>query len=94
MDTPGTQDHYNRPGRTPGRWRFAGIELDEATARLQVGESSHLLDHGSNGVLVALLQRSGMLVGKDELLRAGWPGRVVSDNSLTKAVSRLRLASA
>jgi len=90
VDTPGTEDHQSRPGRAPGRWQLDGIELDEASGRLQVGDASHVLDHGSYGVLEALLLRSGMVVGKDELLRAGWPGRVVSENSLTKAIGRLR----
>jgi TolB-like protein/DNA-binding winged helix-turn-helix (wHTH) protein/tetratricopeptide (TPR) repeat protein len=76
----------------PGRWRFAGHELEEASARLLSGGQWHVLDHGSFGVLVALLRNAGAVVGKDELLESGWPGRVVSENSLNKAVGRLRHA--
>ncbi len=90
MDTGIKHDGGHAPGRSPGRWRFAGMELDETSGRLRVDGVEHTLDHGSYGVLVALLHRSGQVVGKDALLHAGWPGRVVSENSLTKAISRLR----
>jgi TolB-like protein/DNA-binding winged helix-turn-helix (wHTH) protein len=66
------------------------MELDETSGRLRVGSIEHALDHGSYGVLLALLRQAGQVVGKEALLHAGWPGRVVSENSLTKAISRLR----
>ena len=53
---------------------------------------SHDLDHSSHEVLRCLLEQSGRVVSKDHLLQAGWPGRVVSENSLTKAIGRLRQA--
>jgi TolB-like protein/DNA-binding winged helix-turn-helix (wHTH) protein/tetratricopeptide (TPR) repeat protein len=90
VDTAVNEAAAKRPGSTPGCWRFAGHELDEASTRLHSGGQSHALDHGSYGVSLALLRQSGTVVGKDELLRAGWPGRVVSENSLTKAIGRLR----
>jgi TolB-like protein/DNA-binding winged helix-turn-helix (wHTH) protein/tetratricopeptide (TPR) repeat protein len=64
--------------------------FDPATGRLQVGTQSHLLDHGSAGVLHCLAQARCAVVRKDDLLAKGWPGRVVSENSLNKAVSRIR----
>ena len=91
MDTGSNDLGRQVPGTAPGRWRFAGMELDETSGRLRVEGHEHELDHGCYGVLVALLRQSGLVVGKDELLRAGWPGRVVSENSLTKAIGRLRL---
>lgn len=39
-----------------------------------------------------LLAHSGQVVRKERLLEVGWPGRVVSENSLTKAIGRLRNA--
>lgn len=48
------------------------------------------LDRSSFEVLLALLLRAGQVLGKDDLLDAAWPGRVVSENSLAKAISRLR----
>lgn len=76
----------------PGIWRFGGAELDERTAELTVEGVRAALDRSSYDVLLALLRHSGEVVTKEELLEAGWPGRVVSENSLAKAVSRLRHA--
>jgi TolB-like protein/DNA-binding winged helix-turn-helix (wHTH) protein/tetratricopeptide (TPR) repeat protein len=90
LDTGVSDQGGHAPGKTPGRWRFAGMELDETSGRVRVQGVEHALDHGSYGVLLALLGHAGLVVGKDELLHAGWPGRVVSENSLTKAISRLR----
>jgi TolB-like protein/DNA-binding winged helix-turn-helix (wHTH) protein/tetratricopeptide (TPR) repeat protein len=90
LDTGVNHDGGHATGKSPGRWRFAGMEVDEASGRLRVGGIEHALDHGSYGVLLALLRQSGQVVAKDALLHAGWPGRVVSENSLTKAISRLR----
>lgn len=77
-----------------GTWQFGRVVLDEATALLHVGGAPVDLDRSSYDVLLALLRHAGEIVTKDELLDAGWPGRVVSENSLAKAVSRLRQALA
>ncbi|HEY1142146.1 MAG TPA: tetratricopeptide repeat protein [Lysobacter sp.] len=76
----------------PGLWRFGRMVLDEQVAALQVDGAGVALDRSSYDVLLALLRHAGEVVTKDELLEAGWPGRVVSENSLAKAVSRLRQA--
>lgn len=75
-----------------GLWRFAGVELHDADSRLRVEGGEQVLDRSSHEILRYLLDRAGEVVTKDELLEAGWPGRLVSENSLAKAVSRLRLA--
>jgi DNA-binding winged helix-turn-helix (wHTH) protein/TolB-like protein/cytochrome c-type biogenesis protein CcmH/NrfG len=41
-------------------------------------------------LLMHLADRSGTVVGKQELMDAVWPGLVVTDDSLTQAVSELR----
>ncbi|HET8819490.1 MAG TPA: winged helix-turn-helix domain-containing protein [Xanthomonadaceae bacterium] len=76
----------------PGIWRFGAVELDEGLAALRVAGRDVPLDRSSYDILLALLRHGGEVVTKDELLDAGWPGRVVSENSLAKAVSRLRHA--
>lgn len=76
----------------PGLWRFGAAELDERLAALRVAGAAVELDRSSYDILLALLRHAGEVVTKDELLEAGWPGRVVSENSLAKAVSRLRQA--
>lgn len=75
-----------------GLWRFAGVELHDADSRLRVDGRDQVLDRSSHEILRYLLDRAGEVVTKDELLEAGWPGRLVAENSLAKAVSRLRLA--
>ena len=75
-----------------GAWRFGAVVLDEQLAELRVAAARVELDRSSYDVLLALLRHAGEVVTKDELLEAGWPGRVVSENSLAKAVSRLRQA--
>lgn len=76
----------------PGLWRFGNAVLDEQRAALRVDGHDVELDRSSYDVLLALLRHAGEVVTKDELLESGWPGRVVSENSLAKAVSRLRQA--
>lgn len=92
MDTGGNDEARPARGGGAGRWHFAGRDLDPTRGCLRVAgrEQPQPLDRGSQGVLLALLERAGSVVDKDTLLRAGWPGRVVSENSLTKAVGRLR----
>lgn len=75
-----------------GTWRFGPAELQEPAGRLSVGGSERALDRSGLQLLRCLLQHAGEVVTKDELLETGWPGRVVGDNSLAKAVSRLRSA--
>lgn len=77
-------------GNAPARWRFADVELDEHLARLLVGGRPVVLDRSSFDLLRCLLRRAGQVVPKDELLQAGWPSRVVTENSLVKAIGRLR----
>ena len=76
----------------PGLWRFGAAVLDEPLAELRVAGTAAGLDRSSYDILLMLLRHAGEVVTKDELLEAGWPGRVVSENSLAKAVSRLRQA--
>ena len=75
-----------------GRWRFGTVEVDERAGEVAVGGQRVDLDRSGFDVLLALLRHAGEIVSKDELLDAGWPGRVVTENSLAKAVSRLRRA--
>jgi len=76
----------------PGLWRFGAVEVDERLAALRVAGAVVDIDRSSYDILLALLRHAGEVVTKDELLDVGWPGRMVSENSLAKAVSRLRQA--
>lgn len=76
----------------PTIWRFGAIEVDERAARVRAAGVPARLDRNSYAILLALLHAGGAPVGKDELLLAGWPGRIVHENSLAKAVGRIRQA--
>ncbi|HBK45373.1 MAG TPA: hypothetical protein DDZ67_02835 [Xanthomonadaceae bacterium] len=78
--------------RPSGIWQFGAAVLDEQVAELRVSERVVDLDRSSYDVLLALLRHTGEVVTKEELLEAGWPDRMVSENSLAKAISRLRAA--
>src|ERR1700719_2027179 len=43
-------------------------------------------------VLMALIEASGTVVSKDELMRRVWAGRIVEENTLQGAISALRKA--
>lgn len=70
--------------------RWPGGELDLRSAQVRRAGVPVPLDRSSYEVLLALLVRAGQVLSKDDLLEAAWPGRVVSENSLAKAISRLR----
>jgi DNA-binding winged helix-turn-helix (wHTH) protein len=44
------------------------------------------------GLLLLLVQHSGHLVGKEEIMREVWGGSVVEENNLTVTMSALRKA--
>src|SRR6266850_2376484 len=50
---------------------------------LQVGDRAF-------DVLLRLVEARGALVGKDDLLKAVWPGQIVDDNALQAQISALR----
>lgn len=52
------------------------------------------LDRSAAAILHILWASAGQPVSKDILLEAGWPGRIIHENSLAKAISRIRGALA
>lgn len=75
-----------------GIWRFGTTALHETTMTMEGSQGETVLDRSAYEVMRSLLLHAGEVVTKNELLQAGWPGRVVLDNSLMKAISRLRKA--
>jgi DNA-binding winged helix-turn-helix (wHTH) protein/TolB-like protein len=67
-------------------------EIDIAARRVRHARGGEVLDmdRSSFDLLLTLARHQGRVLSKDELLTAVWPQRVVSDNSLAKAVSKLR----
>ncbi|MCT2398662.1 tetratricopeptide repeat protein [Novosphingobium mangrovi (ex Huang et al. 2023)] len=72
------------------RWRAGNLSYDERSNSLSLNETPLFLDRTAQAILIALLRANGAPVSKDNLLEAGWPGRLVHENSLAKAVGRVR----
>ncbi|MFC5527337.1 winged helix-turn-helix domain-containing protein [Rhodanobacter ginsengisoli] len=74
------------------RYAFDEFCLDEASRVLSRAGASIALTPRVFDTLLHLLRRGGELVGKDELMQAVWPSRVVEENNLDQAISALRRA--
>lgn len=75
----------------PRSYRFAGHQLDTGSRELILpGGTSLAMTARTFELLLHLIRHRGRVVGKDELLAAVWPGRVVEENSLPQAISALR----
>ncbi|MGQ0619452.1 MAG: protein kinase domain-containing protein [Panacagrimonas sp.] len=72
------------------RWTFAGAVFEERTLQLFVDGELKDLERKPLEVLRHLLDHAGDVVTKDELLESVWPGRVLTENVLTKCIGRLR----
>jgi DNA-binding response OmpR family regulator len=77
-------------GTSSGAVRIRALEFDPQTGTLTVADRKTLLDPRSSNVLSALTESFGECVSKDALLQAAWPAQLVHENSLAKAISRLR----
>ena len=77
------------PARTSG-YRFGIFELKMNERQLLVGSQAVALGPRAFDVLVALVERAGGLVTKEELLARVWPDLVVEENNLQVQVSALR----
>ena len=75
------------------RHSFCGYRLDAVTRELFGPDGTSVaLTSKTFDVLLQLIEHRGRVLGKDELLAAVWPGRVVEENNLTQAISALRKA--
>ncbi len=80
------------PGRRPLRWRFGGACFDEPSLQLTVAGQPVEVERRPLQLLALLLAHPGEIVTKAEILDALWPGREVSEASLTNCMARLRQA--
>src|SRR5205085_8811881 len=73
-------------------YEFGPFRLDASDrVLLRGGRTVHLTEKVFN-ILFLLLQRSGHLVTKEELMEQVWPDSVVEENNLTVSISALRKA--
>ncbi len=73
-------------------YQFGAFFADRTRYRVLRGDAVVELTPKLLDLLLHLLDNSGALVTKEELLDALWPGANVTDNALTQAVSELRHA--
>lgn len=71
---------------------FGDYTLDLTRGSLRAGDRTIELRPKSFAVLVYLVQNTGRLISKDELIQAVWLDVAVSDDSLAKCVSEVRAA--
>ncbi len=74
----------------PVIWHFANAVLNERTLELRVAGALVQLERKPVELLRLLLRNANEVVTRDELLEAVWPGRIATEASLAKAVSRVR----
>src|SRR5258706_16334177 len=74
----------------PIRYGFAGFDLYPRERRLLVAGKPATLAPRAFDLLVALVERAGQLVTKDELFELVWPKLIVEENNLQQHVSALR----
>ncbi len=73
-------------------WRFGNCRFEGRTLELSVSGAVIKLEPKPLELLLHLLRHPGEVVTKDELQDAVWPGRILSESVLTKAVAKLRAA--
>lgn len=71
-------------------YRFGSFELQPGQRRLLVDGRPLALGPRAFDVLLALAERAGQLVSKNDLLDLVWPGLVVEENNLQVQISTLR----
>ena len=72
--------------------RAGRAKFDPQTRVVDVAGRKTVLDARSSRVFLTLTEHFGNCVSKDRLMKAGWPTQLVHENSLAKAISKLRRA--
>lgn len=73
-------------------WRFDPFELDEERRELRLRGREVVLEPLVFDLLVDLVRNRDRVVSKEELLDRVWPGQIVTEGSLQRAVSLARSA--
>ena len=73
-------------------YRFENVEIDVQNLRVTVGSEIRPLEPKSFRLLLFLVENSGRVLPKDEIISSVWPDIAVSDNSLTRAITQVRKA--
>jgi adenylate cyclase len=76
----------------PRSLQFSSFTLDLDRLRLRGPDGEAVLRPKSFEVLRYLVEHSGRVVGKEEVIKAVWPNVTVTDESLTRCISDVRHA--
>jgi len=66
------------------------LKIDPPRRQVEAPEGSEILEPRVMQVLVALARVSGAIVTRDELMERCWDGRIVGDDAINRALSRVR----
>jgi TolB-like protein/DNA-binding winged helix-turn-helix (wHTH) protein len=80
------------PSLTNNLYAFGDYRLDAQNRVLRLGEEPIALTPKAFEVLLLLIQHSGQVVTKDELMRTIWPDSFVEESNLTQTIFMLRKA--
>ena len=69
----------------PSAWVFGEVEIRPAERRVLRAGVPQALGGRAFDLLLALIERRGEVLSKDELMLKVWPGLVVEENNLTLA---------
>ncbi len=86
----GSRTRLRRDEQT-GVWKCGQVAFSPDGEWLSIGDQQTVLDHRSAALLQGLVGAGGRVVSKDELMARAWSGRVVHENSIAKAISKLRV---
>jgi DNA-binding winged helix-turn-helix (wHTH) protein/TolB-like protein/tetratricopeptide (TPR) repeat protein len=83
----------NRAMAAPDRFAFGSFVLERAQQRVLRSDGTELnLTPRLFGALLLFVENPGVLLDKDRLMQALWPGLVVEENNLSQTISGLRRA--
>ena len=86
--------HLHGPRAASLEWRMGSLVLDPI-ARILIHDGTPLpLGERAVSILLMLVERSGQLVSKEDLIAFAWQGLAVEDSNLTVQVAALRRALA
>lgn len=71
-------------------FRIAGHRVEPASLKVTIGGEEARLEAKVMQVLVYLAEHAGRVVSRAELEEQLWPGRVITEDSVTKAIAKLR----
>jgi TolB-like protein/DNA-binding winged helix-turn-helix (wHTH) protein len=73
-------------------YEFSGFVLDPAVRELRSDGMPVPVERRVMDLLVFLIERRNRMVGKDEIQDAVWPGTIVTETALTRAIMKARRA--